>query len=143
MAITTAISTSFLIELPVKGHDFTTATGDDFRFALFTSVATLGATTTAYAATNEVSGTGYTAGGALSASATPVEDTGVCVFDFADVQWTSATITARGAQLYNDSAVGKPSVAIWDFGSDKTASGGNFDLTMPVADAANAILRLA
>lgn len=143
MAITTDICTSFMEEMPVAEHDFTTSTGDTFRWALYTSAATLDATTTAYTVTNEASGTGYAAGGATSASVTPVNDSGTIVFDFADVTWAGSTITARGCMLYNDTHASNASVAIWDFGSDQSSSSGDFTLQMPTADASNAILRLA
>lgn len=143
MAISTAIGEQWLIELTKGEHDFTTSTGDTFRFALYTSSATLDETTTAYTATNEASGTGYSAGGATSAQVTPVIDTNVLVFDFADVTWASSTITARGCMLYNDTHASNTCVAVWDFGSDKSSSSGDFTLQMPTADASNAIIRFA
>lgn len=142
MAITQAMPTSFKQELMEGVHDFTSHT---FKLALFTSAATLDASTTAYSTTNEVSGVGYTAGGnALTVVGGAVSTSGTTAFvDFADTQWASASFTARGAVIYNSSVVGNPAVAVLDFGSDKTASAGTFEVTFPTADAANAIIRIA
>jgi hypothetical protein len=143
MAITTAICTSFKQELLVKGHDFTLSTGDTFRIALYTSSATLGATTTAYSATNEVSGTGYTATGNSLTNVTPTTSGTTALTDFADTTWSTATITARGCLIYNDTDAGNASVQVHDFGSDKTSTAADFTIQFPVADASNAIIRLA
>lgn len=142
MAITQAMPTSFKQELMEGVHDFTSHT---FKLALFTSSATLDASTTAYSTTNEVSGAGYTAGGnPLTVVGGAVSTSGTTAFvDFADTQWASASFTARGAVIYNSSVVGNPAVAVLDFGSDKTASDGTFEVTFPTADAANAIIRIA
>lgn len=142
MAITQALCTSFKQELMEGVHDFTSHT---FRIALYTSGATLSAATTAYSATNEVSGTGYTAGGeALTVTGGAVSISGTTAYiDFSDVTWTSVTITARGALIYNDTAVGNPAVAVLDFGSDKTSTSGDFTVQFPTADASNAIVRIA
>lgn len=142
MAITQALCTSFKQELMEGVHDFTSHT---FRIALYTSSATLSAATTAYSATNEVSGTGYTAGGeALTVTGGAVSISGTTAFiDFSDVTWSSSTITARGALIYNDTAVGNPAVAVLDFGSDKTSTSGDFTVQFPTADASNAIVRIA
>lgn len=142
MAITQAMPTSFKQELMEGVHDFTTHT---FKIALFTSSATLDATTTAYTTTNEVSGTGYTAGGnTLTVVGGSVSTSGTTAFvDFADTEWVSATLTARGAVVYNSSVVGNPAVAVLDFGADKTATAGTFTVQFPTADAANAIVRVA
>jgi hypothetical protein len=132
--------TSFKSEALQGVHDFTT---DTFKIALYTSSATLSAATTAYSATNEVSGTGYTAGGeTLTVTGGSVSTSGTTAYvDFSDVTWSTATITARGALIYNSSQANK-AVAVLDFGSDKTSTAGDFVVTMPTADASNAIIRI-
>lgn len=142
MAITQAICSSFKQELLVGTHNFTVTTGDVFKIALYTSAATLGASTTVYSATNEVSGTGYTAGGATLTNVTPVLTGTTAICDFADVTWSAATITARGALIYN-STDGNKAVIVLDFGSDKTSTAGDFTIQFPVPDASNAIIRIA
>lgn len=141
MAITQAMTTSFKKELMEGVHDFTTHT---FKIALYTSSATLGASTTAYSATNEVSGTGYTAGGnTLTVTGGAVSTSGTTAYiDFSDTTWADATITARGALIYNSSASNK-AVAVLDFGADKTSTAGDFTVSFPTADASNAIVRIA
>jgi len=141
MAITQAMTTSFKKELMEGVHDFTTHT---FKIALYTSSATLDATTTAYSATNEVSGTNYTAGGnTLTVTGGAVSTSGTTAYiDFADTTWADATITARGALIYNSSASNK-AVAVLDFGADKTSTAGDFTVSFPTADASNAIARIA
>lgn len=141
-AITQAMCTSFKVEILKATHDFTASTGDVFKIALYTSSATLDATTTAYSATNEVSGTGYTAGGNTLTSVTPTSSGTTAICDFNDTSWSTATITARGAEIYNSSKSNK-AVAVLDFGSDKTSTGGTFSIVFPAADASNSILRLA
>lgn len=139
MAITQAMPTSFKEELLKKEHDLDT---DTFKIALYTSSATLGATTTAYSATNEVSGTGYTAGGATLASAA-ITTSGTTAFaDFADPSWTSSSFTANGALIYNSSASNK-AVAVITFGGDFTVTTGTFTIVFPAADASNALIRIA
>jgi len=142
MAITQAMCTSFKQELMEGVHDFTSHT---FKIALYTSSATLSAATTAYSATNEVSGTGYSAGGeALTVTGGAVSISGTTAYiDFSDVTWSTATITARGAVIYNDTVAGDPAVAVLDFGADKTATAGDFTVSFPTADASNAIIRIA
>lgn len=142
MAITTAVCSSFKTEVLKAEHNFTLA-AHVFRWALYTSTATLGASTTAYSATNEISGTGYTAAGTTTANVTPTLSGTTAVLDWADPTWTTATFTARGVLLYNDTHASNAAVAVWDFGADKSASGGNFVLQLPTADSTNAILRLA
>ena len=143
MAITQAVCTSFKQEILVEGHDFTATTGDTFKIALYSSSATLGASTTAYSSTNEVSNSGtYTAGGGALTSVTPTTSGTTALCDFSDISFTSATITARGALIYNTSASNK-AVVVLDFGGDKTATSGTFTIAFPAADASNAILRLA
>ena len=139
MAITTAMCSSFKQELFEGVHDFTSHT---FKMALYTSSATLGAATTAYSATNEVSGTGYTAGGQALDNPTVTLSGTTAFVDFDDETWAAATITARGALIYNDTAAGDPAVAVFDFGSDKISTAGDFVVQFPTADASNAIVRI-
>jgi hypothetical protein len=143
MAITQAMCTSFKKELMTGTHDFTTSTGNTFKLALYTSAATLGATTTAYSATNEASGTGYSAGGGTLTNVTPTTSGTTALTDFADLTFSSATITANGALIYNDTAGGDPSVVVLAFGGDKTSTAGDFTIQFPTADASNAIIRIA
>jgi len=143
MAITTALPTSFKVEILKGVHNFTASSGDTFKMALYTSSASLGAATTAYTTSNEVSGTNYTAKGNTLTSVTPVASSTTAVCDFADTTWSSATITANGAMIFNESASGDPAVAILSFGSDKTSTAGDFVVSFPTADASNAIIRIA
>ena len=143
MAISQAMCTSFKVELLTGTHDFTNSTGDTFKIALYTSSATLDATTTAYSATNEVSGTGYTAKGNTLTNVTPTSSSTTAYTDFADTTWSSATITANGALIYNEDATGDPAVAVLAFGGDKTSTNGDFTIQFPTADASNAIIRIA
>ena len=145
MAITSAICTSFKQEILVGTHNFTATSGDTFKIALFTSSATLGASTTAYSTSNEItnsSGTAYTAGGATLTSVTPTTSGTTAICDFADVSFTSASFTANGALIYNSSQSDKAVAAI-AFGSDKTVTSGTFTIQFPTADATNAIIRIA
>ena len=139
MAITQAMCTSFKTELLGGVHDLDT---DTIKIALFTSSATLGAATTAYSTTNEVVGTGYTAGGNTLTGATISAGGTTAIVDFDNTTWASSTITARGAMIYNSSKANR-AIAILDFGSDKTSTDGDFTIQFPVADASNAILRIA
>ncbi|HIJ29430.1 MAG TPA: hypothetical protein HPP91_13015 [Gammaproteobacteria bacterium] len=141
MAITQALCTSAKVELLQGLHNFTASTGDSFKVALYTSSATLDATTTVYSTTNEVSGTGYTAGGAELTEITPTSSGTTAFIDFGDLTWSSATLTARGALIYN-ATNGNRAVAVLDFGSDKVSTNGDFTIQMPAADASNAIVRL-
>lgn len=144
MAITQAMCTSFKQALLDGEMDFSSDTSQTFKIALFTSAATLGAATTAYSVTNEVSGTGYTAGGnTLTISVNPTTSGTTAYLDFADTTWAAATITARGALIYKADGVTNPAIAVLDFGSDKTSTAGDFTIQFPTADASNAILRLA
>ena len=144
MAITQAMATSFKVEILGGDFDFSSGTAQTFKIALFTSSATLDATTTAYSVTNEVSGTGYTAGGnTLTISANPASSGTTAFLDFADTTWSSATITARGALIYLADGGTNPAVAVLDFGSDKTSTAGDFTIVFPAADASNAIIRIA
>ena len=142
MAISSAICTSFKQEILVGTHNFTASSGDTFKIALYTSSASLGAGTTAYTTSNEISGTGYTAAGAALTSVTPTTSGTTAFCDFADVSFTSASFTANGALIYNDSQSDK-AVAVIAFGGDKTVSSGTFTIQFPTADASNAIIRIA
>ena len=145
MAITSAICTSFKVELLKGVHDFTATTGDTFKIALYDSDATLGAGTTAFSTSEEItntSGTAYTSGGATLTSVTPTSSSTTALCDFADVSFSSATFTANGALIYNSSE-SNAAVAAIAFGSDKTATNGTFTIQFPTADATNAIIRLA
>ena len=150
MAISQAMCTSFKVELLSGGHNFNTTnvarsadTADVFKIALFTSSATLDATTTAYSTSNEVAGTGYTAGGnTLTISQVPTSSSTTAFIDFADTTWSTATITANGALIYN-STNSDTAVAVLAFGGDKTSTAGDFTIIFPTADASNAIIRIA
>jgi len=142
MAITQAMCTSFKVELLTGTHDFTNSSGDTFKLALYTSSASLDASTTAYSATNETSGTGYSAGGGTLTNVTPTSSGTTAFTDFADLTFSSATITARGCLIYNDTDSDK-AVAVLDFGGDKTSTNGDFTIQFPTADASNAIIRIA
>lgn len=142
MAITQAVCTSFKQELMVGTHNFTLTTGNVFKIALYTSSATMSAATTAYSATNEVVGTGYTATGNTLVNVTPTTSGTTAFTDFADTTWTTSTITARGALIYNSSASNR-GVVVLDFGSDKISTAGDFTIVFPTADASNAIIRIA
>ena len=136
--------TSFKVELMRAVHNFTLGTGNTFKLALYTNSASFTAATTAYTATNEVPNSGtYAAGGGALTNVTPTS-TGTTAFtDFADLSFTSATITAYGALIYNDSAAGDPTVCVLDFGGAKTSTTGTFTIIFPTADATNAIIRIA
>ena len=139
MAILQGMCSSFKQESWLGIHDLDT---DTIKIALYTSTATLDATTTAYTATNEVVGTGYTAGGiALTGPVISVDGT-TAVVDFADATWPSSTLTARGALLYNSSKANR-AIAVLDFGADKVSTAGDFTVSFPAAAAATAILRIA
>ena len=149
MAISQAMATSFKVDILNGVHAFgTTVTrgstaADTFKIALYTSSASLDATTTAYSVTNEVSGTGYTAGGnTLSVSQVPTSTSTTAWLDFSDTTWSSATITANGALIYNSSQSNK-AVAVLAFGGDKTSTNGDFTIVFPTADSSNAIIRIA
>ena len=136
--------TSFKQELLVGAHNFTTSTGDTFKLALYDNNASFTAATTAYTATNEVGDSGsYAAGGGSLTNVTPTTSGTTALTDFADLEFTSATITARGALIYNSTASGDPTVAVLDFGADKTSTTGTFTIQFPTADASNAIIRIA
>ena len=134
--------TSFKQELLVGTHNFTASSGNTFKLALYTSSASLGADTTAYTTSNEVSGTGYTAAGAALTSVTPTTSGTTAFCDFADLTFSSSTITANGALIYNDTQSDK-AVCTLAFGGDKTSTAGDFTIQFPTADASNAIIRIA
>ena len=136
--------TSFKVELMQGVHNFTASTGDTFKLALYDNSASFTAATTAYTASNEVSASGsYSAGGGTLTNVTPTSSGTTAFTDFADLSFTSATITAYGALIYNDSAAGDPSVVVLDFGGAKTSTAGTFTIIFPTADASNAIIRIA
>ena len=137
------LCTSFKVELLAGTHNFTTSTGDTYKLALYDNSAAFTAATTAYTATNEVSGTGYSAGGGTLTNVTPTSSGTTAFIDFDDLTFSTATITARGALIYNSSAAGNPAVCILDFGADKTSTAGDFTIVFPTADASNAIVRIA
>jgi len=146
MAITSAICNSFKVEILTAIHDFTASSGDTFNLALYTSSATINKSTTAYSATNEItnsSGSAYSAKGNALTSVTPVLSTDTAVCDFADTSWTSASFTANGCMIFNDSATADPSCCTIAFGGDKTVSSGTFTIQFPTADASDAIIRIA
>jgi hypothetical protein len=143
MAITQAMCTSFKKELLEAKHNFLNSGGNTFQIALYTSSASLAASTTAYTTSNEVSGTNYTAKGNTLTRVDPSSSGTTGFTDFADTTWSSSTITARGAMIFNDSASGDPSVLILNFGADKSSSAGDFTITFPTADASDAIIRIA
>ena len=143
MAITQAMCTSFKKELMEAKHNFLLSGGNTFKIALYTSSATLSAATTAYSATNEVSGTNYSAAGNTLTRVDPSSSGTTGFTDFADTTWASSTITARGAVIYNDTASGDPSVIVLNFGADKSSSAGDFTITFPTADASDAIISIA
>ena len=145
MAISSAICNSFKQEILVGTHNFTASSGNAFKLAMYTSSASLGAGTTAYSATNEISnasGSAYTAGGKALTSVTPVLDGSTAVCDFADISFTSASFTANGCLIYNDTQADK-AVCVVAFGGDKTVSSGTFTIQFPAAAASTAIVRIA
>ena len=147
MAITTAMCTSFKAELLEGKHDFNASSGHTFKIALFTSSATLGAATTDYSTSNEVVGSGYTAGGNTLTNIDPTTSGTTAFTDFSDTTFSTATITANGALIYNttlDGGTGTTNaVAALAFGGDKTSTNGDFTIQFPTADASNAIIRIA
>lgn len=132
---------SFKVELLQAVHDFTVTTGDTFKMALYASTANLSAATTVYTTSDEVVGAGYTAGGIALTSVTPTLNGGVAVGDFADANFGVVTLTYRYALIYNSSKANR-AVAYFDLGSDRTLSGGNLTIQMPVPNATNAIIRV-
>jgi hypothetical protein len=152
MAITSAVCNSFKVEVLQGIHNFTASSGNTFNLALYTSSATLNKSTTAYATNpgggsdtevTNTSGSAYQPKGKALTSVTPALSTDTACCDFADVSWTSASFTANGCLIFNDSASGDPAVCAIAFGGDKTVSSGTFTIQFPTADADNAILRIA
>ena len=157
MAITQAMCTSFKAEIMLAVHDFRPTGGDTFKLALYTSSASIDANTTAYSATNEVSGTNYTAGGGTLTNLGVVTSnntasTGTGYTDFSDLTFANATITARGALIYNstpsansnaNTTLTNAAVCVLDFGSDKTSTAGDFSIIFPAATNTTAIIRIA
>jgi hypothetical protein len=135
--------TSFKQELLEGVHNFKLSGGSTFKLAMYDNNASFTAATTAYTATNEVSGTGYSAGGGTLTRIDPTTSGTTAFTDFADLTFSTATVTARGALIYNDTAAGDPSVVVLDFGSDKTSTAGDFTIVFPTADSSNAIIRIA
>jgi hypothetical protein len=142
MAITSAVCSSFKQEVLVGTHNFTASSGNSFKLALYTSSATLGAATTAFTTTGQASGTNYTSGGNALTNITPVLSGTTAVCDFADLTFGTATVTARGCMIYNDTNADKAVCAI-DFGGDKTSTAGDFTVVFPSPTATGAIIRLA
>ena len=146
MAITSEICNSFKVEILTGVHNFTASTGDTFNLALYTSSATLDKDTTAYDSTNEItntSGSAYSAKGNALTSVTPVLSTDTALCHFANTSWSSASFTARGCLIFNDTAAGDPAVCAIDFGGDKTVTSGTFTIEFPAASAATAIIGIA
>ena len=136
--------TSFKVELMQAVHNFTNSTGNTFKLALYDNSASFTAATTAYTPTNEVGNSGtYSAGGGTLTNVTPTSSGTTAFTDFADISFTSATITAYGALIYNDSAAGDPAVCVLDFGGAKTSTNGTFTIIFPTADSTSAIIRIA
>jgi len=149
MPISQAMVTSFKVEILNGIHAFGatvtrgSTTADTFKIALYTASANLDATTTAYTTSNEVPSTGnYSAGGLTLTTVAPTSTGTTAFLDFDDITWATSTITARGALIYNDTQLDR-AVAVLNFGSDRSSSGGNFTIQFPTADATNAILRIA
>jgi hypothetical protein len=146
MAITSEICNSFKVEILTGTHNFTASTGDTFNLALYTSSATLNKSTTAYSSTNEItntSGSAYSAKGNALTSVTPVLSTDTAVCDFANTSWSSASFTANGCLIFNDTAAGDPGVCAIAFGGDKTVTSGTFTIEFPAASAGTAIIGIA
>ena len=146
MAITSAICNSFKVQILTGTHNFTASTGNTFNLALYTSSATLNKSTTAYSSTNEItntSGSAYSAKGNALTSVTPVLSTDTAVCDFANTSWSSASFTANGCLIFNDTATGDPAVCAIAFGGDKTVTSGTFTIEFPAASAGTAIIGIA
>ena len=150
ISITTAMPTSFKVEILKAVHNFTASTGNTFKIALLKAASagsgTFGAATTAYSSLGSdelANGSGYTTGGNTLTSVTPVADGTTAICDFSDTTWSAATFTTCGALIYNDSATGDPACAVLSFGGDQTVSSGDFQIQFPAAAAATAIIRIA
>lgn len=150
ISITTAMPTSFKVELFKGVHNFTASTGNTFKIALLKAAAsgsgTFGAATTSYSnlSTDELAnGSGYTTGGNTLVSITPVASGTTAICDFDNTTWSAATFTTSGALIYNDTAAGDPACAVLSFGGDQTVSSGDFQIQFPAAAASTAIIRIA
>ena len=146
MAITSAVCNSFKVEILTATHNFTASSGNTFNLALYTSSATINKSTTAYSSTNEIantSGSSYSAKGKALTSVTPVLSSDTAVCDFSDISWTSASFTANGCLIFNDTATGDPACCTIAFGGDKTVSSGTFTIQFPAASAGTAIIGIA
>jgi hypothetical protein len=147
MAITQAMCTSFKDQILEAVHDFRSSGGDTFKIALYSSAATLDATTTAYTSSNEVANSGtYSAGGGTLTNVSPTTSGTTAFTDFDDISFTSATINARGALIYNTTPTHtytNPSVAVLDFGGDKISTAGTFTIQFPAATSSDAIIRIS
>ena len=143
MAITQAMCTSFKKELLEGKHNFLNSGGNTFKLALYTSSASLDASTTQYTTSNEVSGTNYTAKGGTLTRVDPSISGTTALTDFTDLTFSNVTLTARGALIFNEDTTGDTSVCVLDFGADKSASSGDFTVVFPTADSSNAIIRIA
>jgi len=146
MAITSAICNSFKVEILKAVHNFTASSGNTFNLAMYTSSATLNKSTTAYSSTNEISntsGSSYSAKGKAITSVTPVLSSDTAVCDFANISWTSASFTANGCLIFNDTASGDPACCAIAFGGDKTVTSGTFTIEFPTASAGSAIIGIA
>ena len=138
--------TSFKVQILKAVHNFSTGSGQTFKLALYNNSASFTAATTAYTTTNEVAASGtYTLGGGTLTKVTPTNPalTTTAITDFADLSFTTATITAYGALIYNDTATGNPAVAVLDFGGPKASTAGTFTIVFPAATATGAIIRIA
>ncbi len=142
MAITSTLTTSFKKELLEAKHNFLASGGNSFKLALYTSSATLGASTTSFTTTGQASGTNYSSGGGTLTKVAPTSSGTTAFTDFADLTFSTATVTARGCMIYNSSDSNK-SVATIDFGGDKTSTAGDFTIVFPAAAASTAIIRIA
>jgi len=149
MSIVQSATTSFKVQLFQAVHNFGPTTPNTFKVALYTAAANINTTTTAYTTTNEITGTGYTAGGntlVISTSPTSANNSSgiaTAYISFNNTSWTSATFTCRGALIYNSTVSGNPSVAVLDFGSDKTVNNDTFQIIFPTPDANSAIVRIS
>ena len=146
MAITSAVCNSFKTEILTAVHNFTASSGNTFNLALYTSSATINKSTTAYSSTNEISntsGSAYSAKGNALTSVTPVLDSDTAVCDFANTSWTSASFTANGCLIFNDSHASDAAVCTIAFGGDKTVTSGTFTIEFPAAAASTAIIQIA
>jgi hypothetical protein len=144
MPITTnAICNSFKGQILRAIHDFTLSTGDTFKLAMYQTDATLGASTTSYTSSNEVSSSGYSAGGKALVNSGVKVSSAVAITNFSNVSFTGVTLTARGALIYNDTAAGDPAVCVLDFGGNKTATAGTFTVQFPAFTTSAAIVRIA